>query len=168
MRYIKHYENKKEKYVVAFNMKIYEVIREDDTQYWVKYVAEYDQKTKMIEPVYNSQTFHFSKSISDYVSDNLEDCENEIFSMLKRIDINNYNEDDYVVLKDHFVNKEYSLIAKIIIKDIENKIYKMARFNTITFIEDLEYYRIYDIERMATKKEIDEFDLMSSANKYNL
>ena len=87
--------------------------------------------------------------------------------------VEKYNIGDYVLLVDHFVSKQYSLLARI--EDIhhDNR-YKIKRFKIVHEGDDrfpmwaTDWYTFYDVERHLTPEEIEIFKMKEDINKYNL
>lgn len=90
---------------------------------------------------------------------------------LKTFDNNlEYNVNDYVLLKNHFVNKNFSLLGKIEDTSLTNN-FKIKRFKIVDKpIKDwsIDWYTYQDIIRKLTPEEIDLFKLKEDVTKYNL
>lgn len=80
-----------------------------------------------------------------------------------------YKPGDYVLLMDHFVNKDYSLSGKIE-RNYHNK-YEIKRYTIIETIAtkwSTDWYTIYDIERLLTHEEIEIYKMKENITKFNL
>lgn len=83
---------------------------------------------------------------------------------------NQYKPGDYVLLVDHFVNKDYSLSGKIEDAIFQNK-YKIKRYTILETIAtkwSTDWYTIYDIERLLTHEEIEIYKMKENITKFNL
>lgn len=78
-----------------------------------------------------------------------------------------YEAGDYVLLKDHFVNKNFSLKAKILSTKYKD-VYQIKRFRILDITGDINWYDKNNIERKLTSEEIVEFELMENIEKYNI
>jgi hypothetical protein len=83
------------------------------------------------------------------------------------IELYKVSDGDYVILKDHFVVKIYSILGKIIDTQPNSRRFRIRRYSDIGQKSE-EWYSHYDIERKMTPEEILEYDRMDKSNKYNL